>query len=312
MDGFLNIDKPSGWTSHDVVAKARGLLKVKKIGHLGTLDPIATGVLPLCIGKATKVVEYIQEMDKEYRAVMMLGITTDTQDAAGKVIETSDKISNLTAGEIGRVFIAFIGRITQVPPMYSAIKAKGIPLYRLARQGKVIPRRPREVTIYDIKILKVDIPYITFDVTCSKGTYIRTLCADIGERLGVGAHQYSLQRRRVGLFTLHEAITLKDLQQMMEEDSLKKVLYPVEYVLGSYPAVTIKKGFDAKVLTGPPIPIGWIRDFYGDFRKRDILKVCDANNHLIAIASSIFNKEDLSSMAESEVAFKVEKIIAQT
>lgn len=319
IDGFLNIDKPAGWTSHDVVAKVRGLLKVKKAGHLGTLDPIATGVLPLCIGKATKLVEYLEDADKEYRVVMKLGTTTDTQDITGKVIETSDKVFDLAAGDVEKALTDFVGRITQIPPMYSAIKVKGIPLYRLAREGKIIPRKPREVTIYDIKVLSIELPYVTFDVTCSKGTYIRTLCADTGEHLGVGAHQHSLQRRRVGMFTLEEAITLKDLQRLIsvcppgrEEDSLGKVLYPLEYALSSYPAMTIKKGFDTKVLNGAPIQIGWVEGLPQDFKKRGILMVCNSDRHLIAIASSFFNIEDLPSIAEDGVAFKVEKVVVQT
>lgn len=222
MDGIYIINKESGWTSFDVVAKMRGILKMKKIGHTGTLDPAATGVLPVCVGKATKLVEKVAGEDKEYRAVLLLGEVTDTQDKTGEILETKP----VTVGEeeVIEAVRSFIGGYDQLPPMYSAKKVNGKKLVDLARKGVEVERQPRFVNIIDIKIEEMALPRVKMNVTCGKGTYIRTLCHDIGTKLGCGGCMESLIRTRVGEFTLDNAITLAELETFCQENRLEEVV----------------------------------------------------------------------------------------
>ncbi len=222
MDGVLNIYKEAGWTSFDVVAKMRGILKIKKIGHTGTLDPAATGVLPVCIGKGTKKVESFMADDKVYRAVMLLGVTTDSQDMTGEILTRTEV--NLTEQDVREAIESFIGGYDQIPPMYSAKKVGGRKLVDMARKGIEVERKPRFVNIMDIGIDAMSLPRVTMTVTCSKGTYIRTLCHDIGQKLGCGAAMESLIRTRVGRFKIEDAVTLDDLQKLADEDRLEEVV----------------------------------------------------------------------------------------
>lgn len=222
MDGVLNIYKEAGWTSFDVIAKMRGILKIKKIGHTGTLDPAATGVLPVCIGKGTKKVESFMADDKVYRAVMLLGVTTDSQDMTGEILTRSEV--NLTEQDVREAIESFIGGYDQIPPMYSAKKVGGRKLVDMARKGIEVERKPRFVNIMDIGIDDMSLPRVKMTVTCSKGTYIRTLCHDIGQKLGCGAAMESLIRTRVGRFKIEDAVTLDDLQKLADEDRLEEVV----------------------------------------------------------------------------------------
>ena len=222
MDGVLNIYKEAGWTSFDVVAKMRGILKIKKIGHTGTLDPAATGVLPVCIGKGTKKVESFMADDKVYRTVMLLGVTTDSQDMTGEILTRTEV--NLTEQDVREAIESFIGGYDQIPPMYSAKKVGGRKLVDMARKGIEVERKPRFVNIMDIGIDDMSLPRVTMTVTCSKGTYIRTLCHDIGQKLGCGAAMESLIRTRVGRFKIEDAVTLDDLQKLADEDRLEEVV----------------------------------------------------------------------------------------
>ena len=222
MDGIFIINKESGWTSFDVVAKMRGILQMKKIGHTGTLDPAATGVLPVCVGKATKLVEKVAGEDKEYLAVMLLGEVTDTQDKTGEVIRKHDV--NATEDEVIGAIKSFIGGYDQLPPMYSAKKVNGKKLVDLARKGVEVERKPRFVDIIDIRIEEVALPRVRMRVICGKGTYIRTLCNDIGEKLGCGGCMESLVRTRVGEYTLDKAITLGELEAFSQENRLEEVV----------------------------------------------------------------------------------------
>jgi tRNA pseudouridine55 synthase len=208
--GFLNIKKPKGMTSHDVVAKCRRALGIKKIGHAGTLDPMATGVLVLCLGGATRLSEYVMQSTKRYRAGVRLGITTDTYDAEGQVLSAKDA-SHLTQADIEVALSGFLGHIQQVPPMYSAIKQGGRKLYDIARAGQVVERQARAVQIDALNIVDWNLPEFTLDVTCSAGTYIRSLAYDLGQVLGVGAHLSSLTRLASGAFTIENAIALEEL-----------------------------------------------------------------------------------------------------
>ena len=216
IHGIINVYKEKGFTSHDVVAKLRGIVGQKKIGHTGTLDPDATGVLPVCLGKATKLCDLLTDKNKTYEAVLLLGKTTDTQDITGEVLEEKSTEA-LTEEKVREAIEGFIGDYEQIPPMYSALKVNGKKLYELAREGKVIERKARPVKILDIQILEIDLPKVRMEVSCSKGTYIRTLCHDIGEKLGCGGCMESLIRTRVSTFRIEDAKTLDEIETLKQE-----------------------------------------------------------------------------------------------
>lgn len=238
MDGILNLLKPPHMTSHDVVGYLRRLLKTKKVGHTGTLDPMAAGVLPICIGNATKLSQFLLNDSKSYRCELTLGYNTDTQDRWGKVVKES-KI-DVTENEIIKVFDKFKGQIFQQPPMYSALKYQGKKLYELAREGKTVEREARKVTVHSLNILGIQNKKILFDVYCSKGTYVRTLCEDIGNRLNTGGHMSFLLRTSSGRFTLKETVTLEQLHVLQPEEIERSYLFPMDYPLLEMPSVHIK------------------------------------------------------------------------
>lgn len=241
INGIIVINKEAGFTSHDVVAKLRGICGQKKIGHTGTLDPAATGVLPVCLGSATKLCDMLTEKNKEYVAELLLGVETDTQDMTGQVLMRREV--SVTESDVRRICGEFAGDYNQVPPMYSALKVNGKKLYELAREGREVERKARPVIIYELEILKLELPVVTMRVSCSKGTYIRTLCADIGERLGCGGAMQSLKRTRVGSFGLGDAVTLGELQQLKDADRLRSRVIPVDSVFGGYPVLHVAAGF---------------------------------------------------------------------
>lgn len=246
--GMINVYKEKGFTSHDVVAKMRGICKQKKIGHTGTLDPDAVGVLPVCLGAATKLCDMLTDTDKEYTAVLKLGITTDTQDISGRILEKKEV--DMGTETVREAVLSFAGNQFQVPPMYSALKVNGKKLYELAREGKEVERKARSVSIYEIEILEENMPEFTIRVVCSKGTYIRTLCHDIGQKLGCGAVVTGLTRTKVGNFKIEKAYTLSRIQQMADEERLSEILVPVEKVFETLPAVTVKKDAWKALLNG--------------------------------------------------------------
>ena len=227
-DGIINIYKEKGFTSHDVVAKLRGILRMKKIGHTGTLDPDAEGVLPVCVGKATKLCELLLEKSKTYQAMFILGLTTDTQDISGNVLKESDV--NVTREDIEKAIMSFVGGYDQIPPMYSALKVNGKKLYELAREGKEVERKPRRVDLDNIDILDIsdDLKHIMIKVDCSKGTYIRTLCHDIGEKLGCGACMESLLRTKVDKYAIDNALRLNEVEDLVKEDKLGQHIVAIE------------------------------------------------------------------------------------
>lgn len=235
MNGILNVYKEPGFTSHDVVAKLRGICKQKKIGHTGTLDPEASGVLPVCLGSATKLCDLLTEKDKEYRAVMLLGCETDTQDTTGTVI--SEHEVTASEEEVRDAILSFTGPYDQTPPMYSALKVNGQKLCDLARAGKVVERKSRRITIHSIEIEEICLPRVTMKVFCSRGTYIRTLCHDIGQKLGCGGAMEKLVRTRSGRFGLEEAYKLSEIQKLSDEGRLEEILMPVENVFEGLLAV---------------------------------------------------------------------------
>ncbi len=239
MNGIINVYKERGFTSHDVVAKLRGILHTKKIGHTGTLDPEATGVLPVCVGKATKVCALLTEKDKTYKAEVKLGIITDTQDMTGEILHESPVL--VTEKELQDVINGFVGEIMQIPPMYSAVKINGKKLYELARQGKEVERKPRKIFIHEIRLLSTALSEgkFTMEVSCSKGTYIRTLCHDIGEKLGCGAAMNSLIRTRVDCFRLEDARTLAEIEQEAERGKAEELMLPVDAMFSEAEECTV-------------------------------------------------------------------------
>ncbi|MCH5344072.1 MAG: tRNA pseudouridine(55) synthase TruB [Acetatifactor sp.] len=256
INGIINIYKEAGFTSHDVVAKMRGICGQKKIGHTGTLDPQATGVLPVCLGSGTKLCDMLTDKDKEYVAELLLGVTTDTQDTTGAVLtEKTVTAESFTEEALREVILGFVGEYDQVPPMYSALKVNGRKLYDLAREGKVVERKARRVTIHEIEILSIALPMVKLRVDCSKGTYIRTLCADIGERLGCGGTMQSLVRTKVGGFLLRDAIRLSELQARKDAGELEQVVIPVDSVFSDCPALHIRGDNAALLENGNAIPI---------------------------------------------------------
>jgi tRNA pseudouridine55 synthase len=283
-DGVININKPVGWTSHDVVAKIRGILKIKKVGHTGTLDPQATGVLPVCLGKGTKIVPFLIDVEKEYDAVLRLGQETDTQDASGKVTCSSD-VPQEALDSLLETLQSFVGSYSQMPPMYSAVKVHGVPLYKAARQGKIVDRAPRAVSIRALRFRKIEGNDVSFSVTCSKGTYIRTLCADIGTRLKVGGHLLALQRIRSGNFRLDDSTPLESFFDLYSKGEWEKEIYSLNEVLEALPAVWIKESHLNKVNHGAPIGtegvVGW-----DPFEKGASLRFLDPQGLLLGIGTA--------------------------
>ena len=240
MNGIVVVDKAAGFTSHDVVAKMRGICGQRKIGHTGTLDPMATGVLPVCLGNATKLCDMLADKDKEYVERLLLGVETDTQDVTGQVTARRDVA--LTEEQVRSAAASFVGEYLQVPPMYSALKVDGKKLYELARAGKEVERKARPVEIRELEILDCRLPEVGLRVVCSKGTYIRTLCADMGERLGCGGTMKSLRRTRVGGFSLEGAYLLEELQQRKDAGSLQSAVLSTESVFDGCPVLHVSEG----------------------------------------------------------------------
>ena len=249
-NGIINIYKEAGFTSHDVVAKLRGILKQKKIGHTGTLDPEAVGVLPVCLGKGTKVCDLLTDKDKVYEAVMRLGVVTDTQDMTGRILKESPV--HVTREELEAVLSQFLGEYDQIPPMYSALKVQGKKLYELAREGQVIERKPRRVQISGLELLKMeeDGIHVHMRVHCSKGTYIRTLCHDIGERLGCGAAMEKLVRTQVGVFKIEDAMTLAQVEACVRNQQMDSLIRSIDSMFSMWPAGRTDTAIDRLLYNG--------------------------------------------------------------
>lgn len=253
VSGILNIDKPQGWTSHDVVARVRRLTGQRRVGHAGTLDPLATGVLLVCVGQATRVAEYLMASQKRYRATLRLGISTDTYDADGRVTRDVGPV-NVSRPEVEAALTAFVGEIEQVPPMYSALKRDGQPLYRLARQGQTAPRQPRRVTVEAVEIVDWAPPELTLEIVCSPGTYVRSLAHDLGERLGCGAHVTALRRLASGRFIAAEAISPGVLAEAVAVGDWTSLLHPLEAALLDFEVVEVDAEEAQRLFRGQPIP----------------------------------------------------------
>ena len=269
MNGILLIDKQPDWTSNDVVAKLKGILHQRRIGHSGTLDPMATGLLVVFVGRATRAVEFAEGHDKRYLAGLRLGITTDTQDITGTVLE--DKSVFVSMEELDQALALFRGEIQQVPPMYSAIKHQGRRLYDIARKGGQVERAPRTITIHDLRVTGGQGGDWLLDVSCSKGTYVRTLCHDLGQTLGCGGCMSSLRRVQAGQFTVDQAVTLEQVQHMADEGRAEELLLPVDSLFDQYPACVVDAAQEKKIRCGNQVESGLAVGMYrvynqgGDF-----------------------------------------------
>ncbi len=250
INGIINVYKEKGYTSHDVVAKLRGILKQKKIGHTGTLDPDAEGVLPVCLGNATKLCDILTDRSKTYQAVLLLGTTTDTQDITGTVL--SERPVTAEEEEIRKAILSFQGSYEQIPPMYSALKIGGKRLYELAREGIEVPREARKVEIHSIEIEELDIltGQVILTVDCSKGTYIRTLCHDIGEQLGCGGCMKSLLRTRAGEFYISKSLKINEIADKINEGNLDEYIKKADEMFAVYPGINVKQEFDKQLYNG--------------------------------------------------------------
>ncbi len=250
-NGILIIDKPDGWTSQDVAAKLRGVFHEKRIGHGGTLDPMATGVLPVFVGRATRGVEFFESAEKEYIAGLRLGTVTNTQDTTGEVLE--ENLVMVTREDVEAALKTFTGEIEQLPPMFSAIKVNGQKLYQLARKGVEVERKPRRITIFELELLDGAECDYTIHVRCSKGTYVRTLCHDIGRKLGCGACMSSLRRTKAGMFTLQQAVTLPQLLEFAKENDPQELLLPVDALFSKFPPLIVELGQAEKLRHGAQV-----------------------------------------------------------
>jgi tRNA pseudouridine55 synthase len=307
MNGVLIIDKSAGPTSHDVVASVRKVLRMKKVGHTGTLDPAATGVLPIVLGKATKLSRYLVGCDKSYRGMICLGVTTDTLDAVGQVLE--EKPVDVTEEQVEAVLEKFRGDIKQVPPMYSAKKIDGKKLYELARQGVEVEREAKDVRIDELKLISFDGTNIEVDVTCTSGTYIRVLALDIGEALGCGGHLSALRRTRVGNFDLSSAITIDDLADAPQK--AEELTLSMGDALTALPTVEIPADIGAMIKNGYQLTVADLRTLdLPDFKLDDALMLRTLQGDLIGIARSLYTSEELGSVRREKQALKTERVLA--
>lgn len=280
-NGILNIYKEKGYTSHDVVAKLRGIVKQKKIGHTGTLDPDAEGVLPVCLGKATKLCDMLTDRSKTYETVLLLGKTTDTQDISGTVIEEKET-GYLTEKEVRACIDGYVGDYEQLPPMYSAVKVNGKRLYELARQGIEVERKTRKVTIYHIYIQEISLPRVRMQIHCSKGTYIRTLCHDIGVYLGCGGCMESLLRTQSGCFELKDSLKLEEIAEIYAQDRLTEVLLPADTVFEELKEVCIGREYEALAYNGNTFSVKCIQKKI-NFLQDEQVRVYDMDQRFIGV-----------------------------
>ena len=284
MNGIVIVDKPQGWTSQDVTARLRRVFNTRRIGHGGTLDPMATGVLPVFVGRATRGVEFFEHAEKTYETVLRLGITTDTEDITGTVLSERDAF--VTGEMLEAVLPRFRGEILQVPPMYSALKVNGQKLYDLARKGKEVERQPRPITIHELTLLGMDAEGIRLRVRCSKGTYIRTLCKDIGEALGCGGCMAALRRVQAGEYTSAEAVPL---QTLLETEDPEQFLRPVDSMFRNYPAVTLTPKQETRCRNGNSFSVAMENGTYRAYgQDGEFLMLAKTEDRVMSTIKSFF------------------------
>ncbi|MGD2029497.1 MAG: tRNA pseudouridine(55) synthase TruB [Desulfobacterales bacterium] len=292
LNGILLVDKPAGITSAEVVARIKKIFGIRKVGHTGTLDPFATGILICCINRATKLARFFLHGNKKYEAILHLGIETDTQDSTGIVTSTCDNIL-FSEIKIRSVFNRFKGSIDQIPPVYSALKCKGAPLYKLARQGKPVQKPARRIAIFNIEILKINLPLIHFRVSCSAGTYIRTLCSDIGKLLGCGGHLKELKRVQSSGFSIAETVKLSELENLALSENISHRIISMSDALRDMPEYIADKALAKKIMHGNLLTKKELRPVQTE-TSEGFIKIVDTNNRLIAVLKDTKNRDRLS------------------
>jgi len=307
MDGVIIIDKPAGKTSHDVVSEVKRILGVKKAGHTGTLDPMVTGVLPVCLNEATKLAGFLIGEDKEYLATMLLGVKTDTLDIEGKIISQSDNF--VTEEEIRAAMAQMVGTIKQVPPAYSAVKYCGKPLYKWARKGVLLDMEPREVKIHSIVIEDISFPRVTFRVVCSKGTYIRTLCSDVGDLLGLGACLYSLRRLRSGYFSEEMGVSLNNYEDNNKKNKLLEKILPMAELLPLLTTIELEDHSAGKLRNGLQPSVEMMKEHDLPFLKAgDMVKFISSSGYLLAVAEMVAPVNKFSEFDGKRQAAKIVRV----
>ncbi len=306
--GVLIVDKPIGVTSHDVVLRLRRMLGTRSIGHAGTLDPAASGVLLACVGRATKVVQFLTQHDKEYRTEIKLGVTTDTYDGDGRVTGVKD---GCEAGPdlIREVLLSFVGKTRQTPPSYSAIRHKGKRLYQYARANESVNIEPREIVIKDLEVLRIEPPAVEFRVSCSKGTYVRSLASDIGQKLGCGAHVVSLRRTAVGPFCLEDALGLEEVEAVQRRGEISKIMVPIEKALSHLPSVVVGDGSAEKVRHGAAIDGTDVAHTEGDFGPDQTISIRDQRGRILAVGRALVSSRELLGQKGREKLFDYARVL---
>ncbi|MBM4270835.1 MAG: tRNA pseudouridine(55) synthase TruB [Deltaproteobacteria bacterium] len=309
MNGVVVIDKPSGRTSHDVVMEVKHVLHVQKAGHTGTLDPLATGVLPVCINEATKLVQFLVADTKDYRATMRLGLTTDTQDIQGKIVARNDP--GVNERDIEETLRGFVGKREQIPPRYSAIKFHGRAFYSLARKGVDVEPPKRMIEIFSVVIEKVELPYVVFTVSCSKGTYIRSLCSDAGEMLGCGACLAGLRRLRSGSFLVTSAVSLDNLEERQMREILTAHIIPMTEVLSDIPNLIVDGEFAERLRRGHQPHGDDLRRYHTpSLAAGDMVKFIDSSANLIAVAKMLYSFDHTGSVDGKRQVVRILRIFS--
>ena len=308
QDSIVNLFKPVGPTSFDMVCSVRKILGVKKAGHIGTLDPAAEGVLPICLNRSTRIIQFLSPLQKTYRATLELGSETDTQDATGRKVSTKDP-SLVNETKIKQVFQTFVGEKDQTPPMYSAKKKNGIPLYKLARNGINIARDPVKITVYSIDFIKKEENQVLFEVRCSAGTYIRTLSHDIGKKLGCYAHMVRLTRTKVGLFGLGRTLTLEELKVAYEEGSLPEKLLPLEEALNFLPAIRVKEEYLESISHGVALSKCFLETLPDRFEPGHYFRVFGNNDKVVAVVEPVVDQDKLPELTPGDIVFKAKRVL---
>ncbi len=309
VHGVLNINKPAGMTSHDVVDAVRKILGVRRVGHTGTLDPQATGVLPLCVGRATRIAQFLTQADKEYLMTLRLGVTTDTLDAAGKETGRVEDI-RVRREDLLAILPRFVGEIQQVPPIFSAKKYRGERLYRLARRGEKVERPPVAVRVHGLELLEFTPPFVRLRATCSKGTYARSLCDDIGRALGCGGHLHALTRTRSGRFSLDGILTLEALEAQVREGRLPEVLIPIADALAHLPAVRVAPEAGRLILHGGAVAAALVVQFPGDLARGALVRVLGFRKQLLSLAETTVASPDFAACEPTRVVLQPVRVFS--
>jgi tRNA pseudouridine55 synthase len=309
ISGVLNINKPAGMTSHDVVDAVRRILGVRRVGHTGTLDPQATGVLPLCVGRATRIAQYLTQADKEYLMTLRLGITTDTLDAAGRETGRVEDVQ-VRREDLEAILPRFTGEIQQTPPLFSAKKVRGERMYRLARRGQAVERQPVAVRVHTLEVLEFAPPLVRLRTVCSKGTYARSLCDDIGRALGCGGHLHALTRTRSGRFSMDGVITLAQLEAYAAQGRLAEALIPVNEALSHLPAVRVTPEASRLVLHGGGIPAAVVAQFPPEVGPGTLVRVLGYRKQLLCLAETRLASAELPGAEPARLVLRTLRVFA--